>query len=145
MERRTFVLRDASIVERFIAKIRADWQGMAALDRPIGVTVAEYRASRSDEQNALMWVWLGFIAEHAVVNGQRFSAEAWNEHMKRELLPERNNKGMDKWATLPDGERQLAMSTRHLDTREMADYMTALEAYAADVLGLELPSPTCTA
>ncbi len=137
--KKTFVIRDASVIDRVAAFLAENWQGMAALGKPLAVSVGEHRAKRSLEQNALMWVWLGFIAEHAVVNGQRFSPEAWNVHMKREHLPAMCRKGLAKWVELPRGERELAMSTTDLDVEEMGLYLNALEAYAADVLGLTLP------
>jgi hypothetical protein len=82
-------------------------------------------------------VWLTQLAGEAWVNGQQFCAEAWHEHIKAAHLPEKNNKGDDKWLILPDGSRRCIMSTTRLDVKEMTDYMDNLAAFAAE-LGVTL-------
>ena len=100
--------------------------------------LAPYKKTRSNEQNALMWVWLTQIGVDAWVAGRRFDAETWNEHFKRECLPETCSKGVDKWRVLPIGERVLVMSTTDLNVDEMSVYMTAFSAMAAVEFGVTL-------
>ena len=89
-----FVLREQRHLDALVTNLKNNWRAFAQMDKPLGCTVAPYRMNRSQEQNALMWVWLTQTADQAWVQGQRFSAETWNEHFKRELLPERNAKGL---------------------------------------------------
>lgn len=135
--KRLFVIRDAAVLANLTAALSANWQAAVAAGAPLGVNVAPYRKSRSNEQNALMWVWLGQLASEAWVNGQQYSADAWHEHAKRENLPEVNSRGDVKWQPTPDGGRRCVMSTTRLDDREMGDYMDKLGALAASV-GVEL-------
>ncbi len=135
---RLFVLREQLHFNSLIAALSANWQAMAAMDKPLGVTVAPYKKKRSHEQNALMWVWLTQISHQAWVAGRQFDEETWNEHAKREFLPERTSKGLEKWRFLPSGERVLAISTPDLNTGEMSLYMNALEAWAVSDLGVEI-------
>lgn len=136
--KRLFVLREAVHFDSMLAVLRANWQAMAAAGQPLGVRVAPYKVDRSSEQNALMWVWLTQIQEQAWVAGRQYDAETWHEHCKRAFLPETNNKGDAKWRYLPNGDRVLSMSSTRLDTGEMSLYMTAIEAFAATELGVEL-------
>lgn len=140
---RQFVLRDRAHIETMLAFIRQNWRAMSEAGKPLAATLAPYSKPRSSEQNALMWVWLAVIAEHAWTAGRRFDADTWHEHMKREHLPERTAKGKEKWRILPTGERVLALSTTDLSTAEMSDYMNRLEAYAVTELGVpgELLAP----
>jgi len=135
---RQFVLREQMHLDALLVTLRGNWKVFADQGRPLAVTIAPYKVKRSLEQNALMWVWLSQIADQVWVAGRRFSAETWNEHMKRELLPDVNAKGQDKWRILPTGERALAMSTTDLNVEEMSAYMEALAATAATEYGATL-------
>lgn len=135
---RLFILREPLHFESLLAFLRANWRPMADVGKPLGITVAPYKKKRSDEQNALMWVWLTQMQRDAWVAGSQFDAETWNIHAKREFLPEVNAKGKNKWRYLPDGSRQLDMSTTDLNTAEMSLYMNALEAYAVSDLGVQI-------
>jgi len=135
---RTFILRSPEHAQSLMAFVRSNARELADQGTPLQVRVSIYRRSRSTEQNALMWVRLTQIAEQAWVGGKQFSAEAWHEHFKRELLPEETASGVSKWRDLPRGGRELAMSTTDLNVAEFGDYLTALEAYAASELGVTL-------
>ena len=136
---RLFVLREQRHLDALLASLQSNWQAFARREQPLGCTVAPYRLNRSQEQNALMWVWLTHASQHAWVAGQQYSPETWNEHFKRVLLPERNAKGLAKWHHLPSGERVLAMSTRDLNVSELGLYMQALQAALASELGVPTP------
>jgi hypothetical protein len=99
---------------------------------PLDVRISEHRDSRSLAQNRLMWQRLAEIAEQVWPEGRQFDAETWNEHAKREFLPEETRKGKRKWRVLPGGERALCMSTSDLDVEEMGIYLTRLEVWAAE-------------
>lgn len=135
---RLFILREPLHVESMIAFVRANWKAFADDGKPLSGLFSPYKRKRSSEQNALMWVWLTQISREAWIGGRQFDEETWNEHHKRLFLPERTNRGKDKWKYLPDGSRLLAISTPDLDTAEMSLYMTALEAYAATDLGVTI-------
>ena len=126
---------------RFVAFMRDNLAPMAAQERYLQAVVSEYKASRSNEQNAYMWAGvLAPVAEQCWVRGERFVDEVWNVHFKKLFLPETNAKGMDKWMYLPNGERELMMSTTDLNHAEMTEYLNQITAYAATELGVKLPA-----
>ncbi len=145
---KTFVLNHpmrADIAAQFIA---SNWKEMFASGHPMAVRCYEHKERRTLEQQSLMWIRLGEIAEQAWVGGRQFSAEVWHEHAKREYLPDedgptkRCRKGYSKWALLPSGERSLIGSTTQLTTFGMAEYMEQLMAYGATELGVRFaPTP----
>lgn len=134
--RRMFILKEPLHFQSMLAALTANWKTMADMGQPLGVHVAPYKRSRSDEQNALMWVWLTQVKEQAWVNGQQFDEETWHEHYKREFLPEVNARGDHKWRYLPDGTRQCIGSTTRLKTDEMSLYMQKLDTDIHATLGV---------
>jgi len=139
---KTYLLRGPSQ----LAAVQAQLGNLPLDDEtPIEVLIREQVKPRKQSQNALMWVGpLADIAEQAWVNGQRFTAEAWNEHMKREYLPEEFDpelclEGYRKWDYTPRGERVLVGSTTDLTVKGMAQYLTQVEAAGAE-LGVEFRS-----
>lgn len=141
MSVRRFVFLTDEDVLRFMEFMRANRKPMAKQGRYLVATVAEYRPSRTNEQNAFMWVaLLEPAAQQVAPQGQRYTAEAWNEHAKRQFLPDINAKGMSKWMHLPDGTRELAMSTTDLNDEEMTEYLHQLEAYLVSEWGVHIPA-----
>lgn len=136
--KRLFVLRERAHFDSMVAAVSLNWEACAKGGKPLGVRVAPYLKKRTDEQNALMWVWMSEIAEQAWVAGRRFDEDTWHEHMKRENLPDTCEKGVEKWRYLPSGERILQMSTTDLNTAEFSEYLTRLAAMAANDLGVTL-------
>jgi hypothetical protein len=124
---RTFVLRDLHHVTGLTSFIAQNWLAMAKEGKPLAVTVSEYKAKRSGEQNKRYWALLNEIAANAYVDGKQFSAEAWHEHMKRTYI------GCEE----TPGGGTVGISTTTLGVGEFADYMTRVEAYAQDVLAVE--------
>lgn len=136
------------ILAAFTLRGPADWRGLVDLVRqlagpmasrgtPLRVMVAEKRASRRVELNALMWAGvLDQIARQACPAGQWGSAEAWHELLKRECLPETCAKGVDKWQYHADDTRTLRMGTSDLDDDEFADYLLAIQGHAASEWGV---------
>lgn len=138
---RKFVLFTDADVERFMAFMRANRKPMAEQKRFLQLVVSEYRASRSNEQNAYMWAGiLTPMEEQAFSAGARYKAEIWHELAKELFLPEVCAKGISKWQYLPNGSRRLMMGTGDLNRDEMTLYLQQLAAYAADELGVMLPA-----
>lgn len=135
---RTFILTGDTDAQSLWAFLRNNWKALSDLGKPLAVRVYQHKVKRSDEQNALMWVWLGQIEERAYIAGQRFSADAWNQHCKEQLLPDETAAGKQKWMHLPSGERRLMLSTSDLNIEEMTAYLDQLAAYAATDLGVAL-------
>lgn len=110
--------------------------------RPLEVVIREQVKARKPDQNALMWAGpLRDMAEQAYIEGRSFSAEVWHEFLKRELLPEDFDQelckeGYRKWDFDPSGARVLVGSTTQLTIKGMAQYITQLEAFGAN-LGVE--------
>ena len=89
----------------------------------------EYGEKRSIPQNKRYWkALLNEIAANAWVDGKQYSALAWAEFFKGKFI------GFEE---TPDG-RQIGISTTTLNVAEFSAYMTQIEAYAAQELGLEL-------
>lgn len=125
---RLFVLRSDVQAKSLWAFLKANWRPMAEAEKPLAVTISEYKSKRSLEQNARYWGYLlKQIEEKAWVNGQQFSAEAWHEHFKRTLLG---------CVELPSGQL-MGRSTASLSVEEFGDYMTKVEQYAVTELGVE--------
>lgn len=135
---RTFILDGDGPANALWAFLRNNWKAMASEGKPLAIRVSQHRASRSNEQNSLMWRWLTQIDEQAYVGGRRFDAEVWNQHAKEKLLPEETASGKRKWKHMPDGSRRLVLSTSDLNVEEMTAYLDHLAAYAATELGVTL-------
>lgn len=134
---RTFILRDGSVAAGLVAFLKEHAGPMVAAGTPLQVTVAKHRRTRSNEANAFYWAAvLTPIAQQVSVGGRWFSADTWNEQMKRDHLPEQCAAGVEKWAILPDGSRELLMSTSDLNTEEMAEYLNKVQAHAASEWGV---------
>lgn len=134
---RTFILRDGAIAAGLVSFLKEHAGPMVAAGTPLQVTVAKHRRTRSNEANAFMWAAvLTPIAQQVQVAGRWFSADTWNEQMKRDHLPELCAAGVEKWEVLPDGSRELRMSTSDLNTEEMALYLNEVQARAASEWGV---------
>lgn len=134
---RTFVLRDGTIAAGLVAFLKEHAGPMVAAGTPLQVTVAKHRRTRSNEANAFMWAAvLTPISLQVQVAGRWFSADTWNEQLKRDHLPEICAAGVEKWDVLPDGSRELRMSTSDLNTEEMALYLNEVQARAASEWGV---------
>lgn len=86
------------------------------------------KRKRTKPQNRRYWGKgvLAQVAAQAVVNGRLFSAETWHEQFKRQFI------GVEE---LPSGE-VIGKSSTDLSTTEFSDFCTAVEAYAAQELGV---------
>lgn len=83
---------------------------------------------RGVSQNALLWVWMDILSkEWADATDQYYTKEQWKEFFAREFLP----------VTGPDG-KTIGGSTSALTTEQMTEFLTKVQAYAANELGITL-------
>lgn len=81
---------------------------------------------RSSEANRRLWAIYHEIAESVAAEGRKFNAEIWHEYFKEKFIGAEEIK-------LPNGQtRKIVHSTADLETPEFADYMTQVEAWAAE-------------
>jgi hypothetical protein len=124
---RIFVLRGDSNAQALWAFLRGNWRQLADAGKPLAITVAEHKAKRSIDQNKRLWVLLNEISASAWLDGSQFTADAWHEYFKRKFI------GTEE---LPGGG-SVGISTTALDVSEFAAYMTRIEVYASQELGIE--------
>lgn len=130
---RTFVLRNADNAKALHNFLKQNAAAMSDQGQPLEVKVTVWKPQASDAQRSLIWVINEQIAQQAWVRGRKFDAETWHEHAKRELLPEKNARGIEKWRVLANGERCLHMSTESLNREEKAEYIDKLLAFAGSL------------
>lgn len=123
---RQFILRDPEHAHRLIDFLKATAGPQAAVGRPWCVSVDEYHAKRSTDANARYWALLTEIAEQAVVDGKRFSRDAWHQHFRDQYAPKEDS---------PSGP--VAMSTSQMNKQTFSEYMQRVEVFAAQTLGVE--------
>lgn len=88
--------------------------------------IRPYKAKRSREQNRRLWSLYHQIADQVWLDGRRYDADTWHEYFKQQFI------GCNE-RVLPGGEIwKFGLSTTQLNTQEMADYQTRIEAWAAE-------------
>ena len=121
-----FTLRNKEAAAAAWKFIRENAAEQARIGQPLVVSVDAYQAKRSGEQNRRLWALMTDIAEQVVIDGARFSKEAWFEHFKSEYAPKQ------------EGPRGLvAVSTTQMTKQQFADFMTRIEVAAVQTLGVE--------
>ena len=98
-------------------------------DKAWDVSVEKHVASRTLAQNRLYHRWLGIIASDT---GN--SHEAIHEHCRKEFLP-------PLFAEIAGKTYGYRRSTTALNVPEMLDYMSKVEVWAWQDLGIILPPP----
>jgi len=129
---REFPLRNPSVWLALVAFVKANAAACMDRGRPLRVIVTEDEKKRNTEQNRRLWGYLyKTIAEQAWADGKQFSKEVWHEHFARMF-------GVCEEMILPDGEIiTRRKSTTEMTVGEFADFMTQIEVYAAQELGVE--------
>lgn len=123
---RTFILRNPDVIDAMKSFIDSNALEMARQDKPLAVTVTEYKAKRKQEQNALYWVRLEEISSQAWIGGRQYSKEVWHEYFRgRYAMTE----------TGPNGQA-LPKSTTKMSVSEFSDYLSQIEAEAAQEYGV---------
>ena len=142
MKPRTLILTSEAVVMNISSIVHN-----LPIDGSVEVVIRDVTKERTPDQNSAMWAGpLRDIEEQAWVNKRQFKADVWHEFFKREYLPEGDEEdfeslvkaGYRKWDYTPKGDRVLVGSTTQLTTKGMAQYMTKLEAYATQELGVQL-------
>lgn len=105
------------------------------LHKRVLVDVKEYRKNRTNAQNRLMWKWYGILSDHT-----GYEPEELHEMMKARVLgfesvtvPAAMNRGNEVTYQRP-------RSSTTLNTKEMTDFMVAIEQLAQE-LGCTLVYP----
>lgn len=128
---KTFVLREREHADRMWQYVRQHAADAARAGRPLLVTVDEYRAKRSAEQNRLFHALLNVIAEGATVDGKYYDADTWKEHIRRKFI------GTEE-TNLPDGSRlERGISTASLTVPEFTLLIERVQAWAQTELNVE--------
>ena len=129
---REFPLRNPTVWLALVAFVKANAAACMDRGRPLRVIVTEDEKKRNTEQNKRLWGYLyKTIAEQAWVDGKQFSKDVWHEHFARMF-------GVCEEMILPDGEIiTRRKSTTEMTVGEFADFMTQIEVYAAQELGVE--------
>lgn len=84
------------------------------------------RHTRSQPQNALLWLLYTKMAETLRPEGRQYSAESYHGYFKQKFL------GVDE-IPMPNGKTLfIPKSTANLDVAEFSDYFTKVEAEAAE-------------
>lgn len=126
MEHKVFVLREKAHADSLVAYLKQHAGPQARAGKPLCVTVAEYKVKRSTEQNARYWSLLSEIAEQVEVGGKYFDRDVWHEWMR------------DKFGQKIDGPSGLLpVSTSQMNVEQFAQYMTQIESFAVQELGVE--------
>jgi len=125
---RTFTLRTEGDSHALYSFLKANAKALADQGKPLSVTVQEYKAKRTGEQNKRYWALLNEIAEQAWIGGKQCSSETWHLFFRKTLI------GFESG---PDGY-EYPISTTTLDVAEFTTYMDKISAYAGTELGIEL-------
>lgn len=111
-------------------------------DGSMEIEIQPRTEARSTSQNAKQWAdVLAQISSQAWVAGKQYSPEVWHEHLKRLFLPDSHDPDLtrneyEKWAELPDGSLKCVGSTTKLTKKGFSQYMTQVESYASQDLGV---------
>lgn len=98
-----------------------------AITEPMLVIIEPYRDKRSHEQNRRYWAILNDIAEQVIPKESKgYSADTWHKYFAAKYL------GITE-VKLPNGKALVEpVSTTTLKVDEFNDYMTKIEAFAAE-------------
>lgn len=92
----------------------------------VGTSVTFKSASRSTEQNALMWQCLGDISKQVNWYGQKLSADDWKDVLTAALRKTRVVPGIDAGTFVP-----LGMRTSDMTVAEMTELIELILAFGA--------------
>lgn len=123
MTERIIVLHTAVEVERACMVLR----GLSVLAKPAWeIAVREHKTKRTLDQNKRYHAVCKEISEQLYAEGRPYDPDTLKEYFKRLFI------GTTE-AVLPDGKTvQYGISTTTLSVGEFADYMTQIDAWAAE-------------
>ena len=134
----SFRLINASVRKNALAMVNS-----LPLDGTLELVIRPYKRPQSHEQRKLMWgIRLAEISQQAWIGGRQWPVKVWHEVFKERYLPDAPVEGetLDgyvKWLDMPDGSRKMVGSTTKLTTKGQVNYMTQIEVYAAQELGVQ--------
>lgn len=123
---KTFYLRERRNLEALKAFLDANWEAMSKTKTPMQVECKPESKNRSQAQNRYYWNLLKQIESDAWIEGRQYSDECWHEYVKGRFIG---------YTDIPGGKKK-PLSTTNLSTKEFADYVTRVEAWAAQELGI---------
>jgi len=100
------------------------------------VTICKKSKHRSSHQSRYYWgVVVGLIRERFIELGNDVSKEETHDYLKQEFnYKEFVNEKTSEVIRIPK-------STANLTTSEFMDYLSRIQIFAADILGVEIPNP----
>lgn len=111
-------------------------KALTTAGRKVRITAAEAEDDRTIQQNKFMWgPCLKEISEQAVLNGAKWTPDAWHEMFKRVFL------GYEIVKVKVAGRKRATVirrlrSTTGLSVRAMSNYLDELQAFAATEHGV---------
>lgn len=106
-----------------------EYLGRLSVEKGYDVTIVKHKAKRSDDQNALYWVWVTLVAKETGND-----SETIHKTLARKFL------GFDTYEVL--GEKIAKVrSTTKLSTEEFTNYLNQVEAFVTTELDIILPHP----
>ena len=126
MKPRQFRVFDRATLMRVASMLS---QMLVSEDKPLLIEVCDYHEQRTIAQNKLLHAILRDVSENLVVDGQRFSQEAWKEMFRRKFI------GTEE-IVLPSGERiERGISTTTMDVGQMSEAIDQFSAWLASEHG----------
>ncbi len=107
--------------------------------RSVHITVAAYEEDRTLQQNAYYWACvLPAISEQVVIDGQRWTVDAWHELAKRQFI------GYEVKRVVVAGRKRKVVirrlrSTADLKVRAFGKFLDELQAFAVTDHGVQFP------
>lgn len=98
------------------------------IDKPLEVSVKPYKPNRSAAQNRIYWKWIQIISDDL-----GYTKDELHAVLAVKFLGVVDISCMGESITQP-------VSTTSLKVKEMADYLTRIEVFAASELGIVLPN-----
>lgn len=122
---RAYVLRTEAMVDRLVTLLRSTWKAQLHAGEPLEVVVSAHKKRRSHAQNRLYWVVLDQVSQQAYIGTppRRYQKEHWHEFFARTFIG---------YEELPDDGGKVALSTTNLDAHQFSDYITKIQAWAAE-------------
>lgn len=111
MEPRSFKIRDRAMLMRVAGMLS---QMIVSEEKPILVEVCDWKAPKTAAQRNTFHVFLRDVAENLVVEGRKFSLEAWKEYFVSKYL----------------GEVEIVMPTGEIRKRRMSTEEANVEQYS---------------
>jgi hypothetical protein len=126
-ESRTIILRNELNAKTLWNELKK-WPEQAAANKPIQVVISVWRPIRSNAANKRYWAILTEIQEvMRVVQGRWFSTETLHQFFRDRFAPRIDD---------PDG-KPVPISTSEMTVDQFDEYVSAIEAYAAQELDME--------